>query len=68
MIKFVLGINSYEKINLLGTLLTTAALTACGGLSFPSDPTSSVLNIDDAFYSTESNDAKVLGKHDDESR
>jgi hypothetical protein len=38
-----------KKINLLGTLLTTAALTACGGLSFPSDPTSSVLNIDDAF-------------------
>jgi hypothetical protein len=35
--------------NLFGTLFTTVALTACGGLSFPSDPTSSVLNINDAF-------------------
>jgi hypothetical protein len=35
--------------NLFGTLLTTVALTACGGFSFSTDSTSSFLNIDDAF-------------------
>jgi hypothetical protein len=35
--------------NLFGTLLTTVALTACGGFSFSTDSTSSFLNIDDTF-------------------
>ena len=35
--------------NLFGTLFTTVALTACGGFSLSSNPTSSVLTIEDAF-------------------
>jgi len=35
--------------NLFGTLFTTVALTACGGFSLSSNPTSSALTIEDAF-------------------
>ena len=35
--------------NLFGTLFTTVALTACGGFSLSSNPTSSVLTIEEAF-------------------
>jgi len=38
-----------KTTSLIGTLLTTFALTACGGISFPSDSSSSPINIDDAF-------------------
>ena len=35
--------------NLFGTLFTTVALTACGGFSLSSNPTSSALTIEEAF-------------------